>query len=936
MGTGGCLTACYARGKAGYAAAFHNTTAPLSRECNSRPARGPGLVARGDRQKLAARVVGEARASTSILRPSIYCCKREWQTEGGHRSQIHQQPPATAACAIREPSFFQSKHHTGHVAPQPRLGERLPPHRSAPSIEEVPRLRDRGAVLPVRSAAVRPVSGACDLYQGNAGSSSVVAEQGLGSVALPRRLSVRFQLTAGGSGGNGNHRRRLGQLGSQTERSEGLLDAHNVHRSFGPASGHRRDAFQINSRHRGSIACVRRRHQNDRIKAAAASAGERARTLLWSGGLAAAGGARSSYDAQTAARCARDSGVDAKQSAPVFGSVVRAGVVVRGALERRSTRAIAQADHSYVDRRIGCGLGRRTARNHAARERHVHGTRVRYHHHGPRAASGQVRVDVLRHESARQACGVVDRQPGSGVRSDEPHLPQRRGTECHSRHLAASKSNESKGVGDLAAVGAQHGGRRAVPRGGPQRLAAEAGIIPAAVRAVGDTTRRCVRFKSEYPVAALLRSTTGAKRVGGRRSGAELARRRPVLQSALAADRRSGVKAGADAVGGSDSGPTVLAGGRVVSKAASAGSGDAGGADRQQHVQAQVDGQCARAAGSILEFAAGARATGTLAVLRPNELVGTLQLLGGSLAQSTVKQYAASLALVHRFCKQSDAAVVPMAPATLLRFLMWLKSGDRVHGGTVRKYVAAVVKVHEWMALPSPLADPVVRAAVRGFQRITRPRTVRLDRVPLLLRDMRQIVAAGLKAVRDGRWPVAEACAAVLWQFIFFARASTLVAQRLDGVEFSQNVLVVRLSYEKGDAEPGRRVSFGCAKVHSWLADEPHPFFLLRTWIEWRKSRGGVYLLSGPRRQHEYVSQLWRVACEAAAVQPVSGRYLPHSARSGGASAAAAAGVSDTVLQVRGGWRSAGTLRSYVYEVSRHKADILYFGELAPTVVPFR
>jgi len=293
---------------------------------------------------------------------------------------------------------------------------------------------------------------------------------------------------------------------------------------------------------------------------------------------------------------------------------------------------------------------------------------------------------------------------------------------------------------------------------------------------------------------------------------------------------------------------------------------------------------------------------------------------------------------VRQYCSSIGKPLVPMAPATALRFLVWLRARGRVHGAALRKFTGAITKLHEWMSLKSPMDDPVVRAAVRGFQRVTRDLGTKLNRIPLLIRDAQLIVRAGLGAAQLGRWSVVEACAAVIWQLVFFARASTLLAQRLDDIELTSTRLDVCLSYEKGDAMPGRRVSFACARVPKWLRNEPHPFFLLQQWVQWRKMGKGAFLLSGERKVlHSEASRLWEIALTEAAVKPpLGGRYLPHSARSGGASAAAAAGVADSVLQVRGGWRSAATLRSYVHEVARHPADVLYFGELAPTVVPFR
>lgn len=313
---------------------------------------------------------------------------------------------------------------------------------------------------------------------------------------------------------------------------------------------------------------------------------------------------------------------------------------------------------------------------------------------------------------------------------------------------------------------------------------------------------------------------------------------------------------------------------------------------------------------------------------------GVLQLLGGSLAESTLGQYASALSVVKRFCDEVGAELVPMQPEVMLRFLLWLKASDRVHGSSLRKFVAAITKLHEWRNERPPTSDALVRAAIAGYQRTTRDGAVRLNRVPLSVQHAHRIAESGLSAIRLREWRVAEACAAVVWQFVFFVRASTLARQRLDGVSLTDSAILVKLTYEKGDSMPGRVLSFTVPATVE--AEECTPFVLLSRWCRWRKACGGEYLLSSQSEPyHSDIVELWRIACAAAAVEPpLHGRYLPHSARHGGASAAAAAGVSDVVLQVRGGWRSIATLRSYIHEVSRHPADHLYFGALAPTVKP--
>ena len=303
-------------------------------------------------------------------------------------------------------------------------------------------------------------------------------------------------------------------------------------------------------------------------------------------------------------------------------------------------------------------------------------------------------------------------------------------------------------------------------------------------------------------------------------------------------------------------------------------------------------------------------------------------MITGSLASSTLQQYLSSFERVAQFCATRGLATLPMAPSSVLAFLAHLGREDQVHGSTLRKYTGAIRKVHEWAGVACPLDNAVVKAAVVGFQRSTKGRAVKLDRVPLLLGHAQAVVTTGLQAVKQGAWSVVEYCAVVIWQFVFFWRASSLVQQRLEGVELGDKVIDVLVSFEKVGSLAGRRVSF-VRLAPAGMESVPHPFDLLAAWIRRRLRSGDKLLLTSP--SYEYVVECWSNAVALTGiVAPLRGRYLPHSGRSGGASAASAAGAPDTVLMVRGGWQSAATLRSYVVETRRHMYDVLYFGFLTP------
>jgi len=335
-----------------------------------------------------------------------------------------------------------------------------------------------------------------------------------------------------------------------------------------------------------------------------------------------------------------------------------------------------------------------------------------------------------------------------------------------------------------------------------------------------------------------------------------------------------------------------------------------------------------------VEGAIGEGAVTWLHSLQPDDARVVTELLSGSLASSTQRAYSAALQATVQFCVSVGEPWLPMAPSTFLRFLAFLRRQGRVNGGALRTFSAAVRKAHEWAAQPSPTDDTVVRAAIAGYQRVTEPLVVRFGRKPITLPHVQEVVRAGLAAYKHD-WELFQSCAAVVWQFVFFARASTLERQLLDSVSADYRTIVVKLSMEKGRLGEQRRLAFPCYAAPPHLADEPHPFLLLRRWIRARVKQGGDFLLRCDAGTREGAAAgCWQRALQAANVDAVLGKYTPHSARAGGASAASAAGVPDAQILVRGGWKSKDMLLSYVHPVERHRADVLYFGFLCPTVAP--
>lgn len=304
-----------------------------------------------------------------------------------------------------------------------------------------------------------------------------------------------------------------------------------------------------------------------------------------------------------------------------------------------------------------------------------------------------------------------------------------------------------------------------------------------------------------------------------------------------------------------------------------------------------------------------------------------LPLLRGHLAAGTLRQYEHALSAFWSFCAAAALAPLPASVVTVLRFLVHLQRADRVHGKSVKVYVAAIHKVHDLVGAASPTDEPLVRAAIAGFKRCTASASVKLVRRPLRVDDAYKLVLVGLRAAAAGDWRTMRACAVVIFQFIFFARARTAAAQLVQHVHCDDAGLRVTLSLEKGKDAASRTLEFP-NREYPGLGGNP-PFRLLQLWVQHQRRLAVTWLFGDPADRvpsRAIVDDSWRLALRKAGIAQEERAYLPHSARSGGASAALALGASTLVVAQRGGWLSTDSAVSYVYPVHRSLYDVWFFG----------
>jgi hypothetical protein len=310
-----------------------------------------------------------------------------------------------------------------------------------------------------------------------------------------------------------------------------------------------------------------------------------------------------------------------------------------------------------------------------------------------------------------------------------------------------------------------------------------------------------------------------------------------------------------------------------------------------------------------------------------------------ALAPSTQVEYAAKMSTYLRFATTLSVAAFPVTRDLLVLYLQFLRGENRVHGASAASYVAAVLAESRRQCGQEPPTMQSLKVQLRGFARSTARPTP--HRRQITVAEIMRVTAAGAAALLTLDWQTATACAAIVFAFAFFARASTVAGQRLEDVAQSDaDTLRVTLTVEKGRSGAVRRRTLPWVRLRvlagSSLAQMSHPWDLVADFIAARRamaSSSSLLFVQG-RRDAVDVSALLRVALRAAAVlrSDAASCLLPHSCRKGAATAAIAFGVAEIAVRARGGWLSDKGADVYVRPAMREPGDAFFFSFLAAAV----
>ena len=338
-----------------------------------------------------------------------------------------------------------------------------------------------------------------------------------------------------------------------------------------------------------------------------------------------------------------------------------------------------------------------------------------------------------------------------------------------------------------------------------------------------------------------------------------------------------------------------------------------------------------------------ARAFADVDMDRPGALAAA-QLLASGRRPGTLRSYEGKFDRFFRFCTdvqigQGFPALSPM-PATsssVLLYLGWLQEEDKVHARSLQPYMSAINQAHVDFGFPPPAVGQLVRLARRGFGEVEGESSALVRRIPLPAAVVMQILNLGLVTPSV---LVLRACACLVVQFLWFARADTGIHLRQGhvgvgafGITLSERTKTIARHLAAPMTRP-------C--LAAWDPDG----LILRLLQRWLHARGTVsddaffWALPEEASPEAWTSALintWlQEILSVLQVQPPLGcSWSSHSLRSGGASAAFALGVDLLVIMNWGLWSTLDSLHLYVdVLVQPDAAAALFFGHLLRVPCP--
>jgi hypothetical protein len=280
-------------------------------------------------------------------------------------------------------------------------------------------------------------------------------------------------------------------------------------------------------------------------------------------------------------------------------------------------------------------------------------------------------------------------------------------------------------------------------------------------------------------------------------------------------------------------------------------------------------------------------------------------IMGQSLASSKSASHQPLWELFVQFCRLAHRCSLPASPATVCAYLGSLFEGEGLRGSSIRLYIAVIGAQNRRPALSDPASHSLVVLARRGFSAADARR-----RTGALLRSAAYPAAAALScvwsALRSGSSADLRFSGLVCLGFLMSARPASVLALTSDAVRLAPDAVYTELRlFKHGASGFAPRVALRIPTANESDSIRCHFRRLLaafqgRPHAQWFVQRDLLGATAAGLRA-------------VGAIAPSGAQYTPRSLRSGGITAAYAAGVPlERIMRVSNHVSTTVVLRHYL------------------------
>jgi site-specific recombinase XerD len=278
---------------------------------------------------------------------------------------------------------------------------------------------------------------------------------------------------------------------------------------------------------------------------------------------------------------------------------------------------------------------------------------------------------------------------------------------------------------------------------------------------------------------------------------------------------------------------------------------------------------------------------------------------------NTKRAYSSDWLQFTRWCSQHDQSALPAAVETIVLYVTDLAKQGR-KASTLERRLAAISQAHQSQGYTSPTQQLAVRAVMAGIRRTHG--SYQTSKAALITDDIKLLVnhlPTDLIGLRDR--------ALLLVGFAGAFRRSELVALNVDDIDISRHGARITIRHSKTDQYAEGQV-IGIPRGQQLATC---PVTALRTWLDVATITAGPIFRSVNRHGQiqaahltpQSVALVVKRAALAAGLDPR--QFSGHSLRSGLATSAGAAGVSERKIMAQTRHRSTKQVRKYIQDGER-------------------